>query len=55
MNKVVIDMSISLDGFIAGPGDRPGLPRGRRAIRRRKLSSLDAEDASHQRFKVLRN
>jgi len=28
---------------------------GERAIRLRKLSSLDAEDASHQRFEVLRN
>ncbi len=30
MAKVVIDLSISLDGFIAGPGDGPELPLGGR-------------------------
>jgi len=30
MAKVVIDMSMSLDGFIAGPGDGPELPLGGR-------------------------
>lgn len=30
MARVVIDMSISLDGFIAGPNDGPQLPLGGR-------------------------
>jgi hypothetical protein len=30
MSKVVIDLSMSLDGFIAGPGDARKLPLGGR-------------------------
>ena len=30
MSKVVIDLSMSLDGFIAGPGDSHKLPLARR-------------------------
>jgi len=33
MSNVVIDVSLSLDGFIAGPGDGPGLPLGARGGR----------------------
>src|SRR5688572_6846562 len=29
MGKVVVDLSMSLDGFIAGSDDGPGLPLGR--------------------------
>jgi hypothetical protein len=29
MNKVVIDMTISLDGFVAGPDDGPQYPLGK--------------------------
>jgi dihydrofolate reductase len=34
MGKVVIDMSMSLDGFITGPGDGPRFPLGERGARR---------------------
>ena len=34
MGKVVIDMSISLDGFVTGPGDGPRFPLGERGARR---------------------
>jgi dihydrofolate reductase len=34
MGKVVIDMSMSLDGFVAGPGDGPRFPLGERGARR---------------------
>jgi hypothetical protein len=30
MTKVVIDMTMSLDGFVAGPGDGKEYPLGRR-------------------------
>lgn len=29
MNKVIIDMSMSLDGYVAGLGDSPELPLGK--------------------------
>jgi hypothetical protein len=29
MGKVVVCLSVSLDGYIAGPGDGPGSPPGR--------------------------
>ena len=34
MGKVVIDMSMSLDGFVTGPGDGPRFPLGERGARR---------------------
>jgi hypothetical protein len=34
MTKVVIDVSMSLDGFIAGPGDGPEHPLGLRGGQR---------------------
>ncbi len=34
MAKVVIDMSMSLDGFVTGPGDGPRFPLGERGARR---------------------
>src|SRR5579872_7190167 len=33
MSKSVLDMSMSLDGYIAGPNDRPGNPGGDRFMR----------------------
>ncbi|HEX2417850.1 MAG TPA: dihydrofolate reductase, partial [Micromonosporaceae bacterium] len=29
MGSVIDDLTVSLDGYIAGPGDGPGLPLGR--------------------------
>ena len=29
MAKVIIDMTMSLDGYVAGPGDGPEFPRGK--------------------------
>lgn len=29
MSKVVIDMTMSLDGYVAGPGDGPDFPLGK--------------------------
>jgi len=29
MGSVIVDLTVSLDGYIAGPGDGPGLPLGR--------------------------
>jgi hypothetical protein len=29
MGKVVVDLTVSLDGFVAGAGDGPDLPLGR--------------------------
>jgi dihydrofolate reductase len=34
MSKVIIDMSLSLDGFIAGPADTPDQPFGSRSAQR---------------------
>lgn len=34
MSKTVIEMSLSLDGFIAGPGDTPEQPFGSRGAKR---------------------
>jgi hypothetical protein len=32
-NKVIIDMTMSLDGFVAGPDDGPEFPLGKHAGR----------------------
>ncbi|HEY1544307.1 MAG TPA: dihydrofolate reductase family protein [Xanthobacteraceae bacterium] len=34
MSKVVVEMSLSLDGFVVGPDDRPGQPFGTRKAER---------------------
>ena len=60
MSKVVIDMTMSLDGFVAGPGDGKDYPLGKHdgdhfggPVRLEKISASDGPLATHLRYRVL--
>jgi hypothetical protein len=54
MTKVVIDMTMSLDGFVAGDGvrlfDHFGGP-----VRLEKISAVDGPLATHVRYRILKD
>jgi hypothetical protein len=51
-NPIRLYMSMSLDGYIAGPDDRPGQELGRDGGR--LFNWLDDRDVTHLRYRVRR-
>lgn len=52
MGKVLLEMSVSLDGYIAGPGVSPGSPLGRGGERLHEWMFTDKSAAESQSFET---
>jgi hypothetical protein len=48
MGKLIVDLSMSLDGYIAGPNDGPGNPLGEQA------RVIESDGVTHLRYRVVK-
>jgi hypothetical protein len=54
MGKVITELSVSLDGFVAGPNDSPALPLGAVLLELEQTAFAVAPGVTHLRYRVAR-